>query len=88
MFYVHANFASELSRQPSAGCTCLAKPLQELSVTAVRAVAGNASLHFLYESDSSRAAPAYRHLCGGQPFTLKASMPTTLATASIAFPGG
>ena len=64
-------FASKLSRQPSAGCTGLSKPLQELLVTAVRAVTGKASLHSLYESyaesDSSAAAPAFKDLCGGQP---------------------
>jgi len=47
VLYVHAKFASELSQHPSADCTCLSKPLQELMVTAVRAVTGDASFHLL-----------------------------------------
>ena len=37
---VQANTALELSQHPSADCACLSKPLQELMVTAVRAVNG------------------------------------------------
>ncbi len=52
---LHAKFASELSQHPSADCTCLSKPLQELMVTAVRAVTGDASLHLLCGSDAQSA---------------------------------
>jgi len=83
ILYVHANFASELSQLPSADCTCLSKPRQELLVTAVRAVTGDASLHSLYgsdaQSDSSGAAPATDSSVADSP-----SMPTTSATATMA----
>ncbi len=52
ILYVHANFASELSQHPSADCTCLSKPLQELMVTSVRAVTDDASFHLLCSSDA------------------------------------
>ncbi|DBA89966.1 TPA: hypothetical protein ACH3X2_004386 [Trebouxia sp. C0005] len=43
VLHVHANFASEFSQHPSTDCTCSSKPLQELKVTAIRAVTGELS---------------------------------------------
>ena len=83
--YVHANFESQLRQHPSADCTCFSKPLQELMVTAVRAVTGDASFHLLYgsdtQSDSSGAAPATDSAVADSP-----SMPKTSATATMAAP--
>ena len=55
VLYVHAKFASELSPHPAADCTCLSKPLQELMVTAVKAVTGDASFHLLTQTRSQTA---------------------------------
>ncbi len=75
ILYVHAKFASERSRHPSADCTCLSKLLQALMVTAVRAVTVDASFHLLYgsdaQSDSPGAAPATDSTVADSP-----SMPT------------
>jgi len=85
VLYVHAKFASELSQHPSADCTCLSKPLQELMVTAVRAVTGDASFHLLCgsdaQSDGSAADPASDNTAADSP-----SMPTASATATMAAP--
>ncbi len=70
VLYVHANFALELSQHPSADCTCLSKPLQELMVTAVRAVTGDASFYLMYGSDAIkrlRSRSSLRQRCGRQP---------------------
>ncbi|DBA97740.1 TPA: hypothetical protein ACH3X3_012620 [Trebouxia sp. C0006] len=56
VLHVHAKFASELSQQPSADCTCLSKPLQELMVTAVKAVTDDASFHLLCGQTRSQTA--------------------------------
>ncbi len=58
VLYVHAKFASELSQHPSADITCLSKPLQDLMVTAVRAITGDASFHLLCDSDAQSDGPA------------------------------
>jgi hypothetical protein len=85
VLYVHAKFASELSQHPSADCTCLSKPLQELMVTAVRAVTGDASFHLLCGSDAqsngSAAGPASDNTAANIP-----SMPAASATATMAAP--
>ena len=85
VLYVHAKFASELSQHPSADCTCLSKPLQELMVTAVRAVTGDAPSHLLCgsdaQSDGSAAGPASDNIAANNP-----SMPTTAATSTTAAP--
>ena len=86
--YVHANFASRLSQHPSADYTCLSKPLQELMVTAVRAITDDASFHILCvseaQSDSSGADPASNSTLADGP-----SMPSASATGvAPAAPGG
>lgn len=85
VLYVHAKFASELSQHPAADCTCLSKPLQELMVTAVRAVTGDASFHLLCDSDAqsdgSATDPASDNDAADSP-----SMPTASAIATMAAP--
>ncbi|DBA69815.1 TPA: hypothetical protein ACH3X2_012534 [Trebouxia sp. C0005] len=84
VLHVHANFASELSQHPSTDCTCLSKPLQELMVTAIRAVTGDALFHLPCgsdaRSDSSETDPA-----SDNPVADSLFMPTT-ATATVAAP--
>ena len=85
VLYVHVNFASELSQHPAADCTCLSKPLQELMVTAVRAVTGDASFHLLCDSDAqsdgSATDPASDNDAADSP-----SMPTASAITTMAAP--
>jgi len=82
VLYVHAKFASELSQHISADCTCLAKPLQELMVTAVRAVTGDASFHFLCGSD----AQSYGSAAGPASDNTAANSPNTSAMAIMRSP--
>jgi len=64
-------FCIRAQQHPSADCTCLSKPLQELMVTAVRAVTGEASSHLLCGSDAhsegSAAGPASDNAAPDEP---------------------